>query len=74
MYIVTAEGTKVENKTGMTAYRFAFNATAVGRTPDEAFEELLAALRADPLAAIHEEVSYAPYDYFYMEGKEAAEG
>ena len=74
MYIVTAEGVKVENKTGMTAYRFAFNATAVGRTPDEAFEELLAALRADPLAAIHEEVSYAPYDYFCMESAETAEG
>ena len=58
----------------MRAYRFAFNATAVGRTPDEAFEVLLEALRKDPMNTIHEEVSYAPYDYFYVEGKEAAEG
>ena len=58
----------------MKAYRFAFNATAVGRTPDEAFEELLGALRKDPMNAIHEEVSYAPYDYFYVETEEAAEG
>jgi len=63
-----------DEKTGMTAYRFAFNATAVGRSPDDAFEELLKALKEDPREAIHEEVSYAPYDYFYVETEEAAEG
>jgi hypothetical protein len=58
----------------LRAYRFAMNATAVGRSPDEAFEELLEALRDDPRTAIHEEVSYAPYDYFYIETEELAEG
>jgi len=62
-----------DEKTGMTAYKFAFNATAVGRTPDDAFEELLGALKEDPRAAIHEEVSYAPYDYFYLETEKPLE-
>ena len=62
-----------DKKMEMTAYRFAFNATSVGRTPDEAFEELLEALKDDPRAAIHEEVSYAPYDYFYVETEKALE-
>lgn len=62
------------DKRTLKAYRFAMNATAVGRTPDEAFEELLEALRDDPRSAIHEEVSYAPYDYFYIETEKSAEG
>tara|TARA_R100000664_G_scaffold33049_1_gene49185 strand:+ start:1460 stop:1657 length:198 start_codon:yes stop_codon:yes gene_type:complete len=62
-----------DEKAHMTAYRFAFNATAVGRTPDEAFEELLRALKEDPREAIHEEVSYAPYDYFYIDSEKPPE-
>ena len=58
---------------GLRAYEFAFRATSIGRTPDEAFERLLEALKEDPREAINEEVSYAPYDYFYMEGAETGD-
>ena len=63
----------MEGREAVKAYRFAFNATSLGRTPEEAFERLLEALRVDPRAAIHEDVSYAPYDYFTVDSETSSE-
>ena len=47
-------------------YECTVRVTAVGRTEDEAFEEVLRKLKENPEEAIEEDVVFDKFDFFYL--------